>query len=131
MMNQHLETGLAESRAANVMSDWEHWCADVERRLGIDNLDGDQIIDGYSIDGAFDAFSRGARPATYAAAVKIADKASGAKLTQPDAQNRLRALLLQRLTDLAVSFESVMDRSDILDAIHDLPTSMENKNDRH
>lgn len=44
---------------------WLKWAAEVERLLGHD-LDGNENEDGYSIDFAYEAFSAGHIPASYA-----------------------------------------------------------------
>lgn len=54
----HMEFVKSESQALEPTS-FEKWAALVEREYGIVNLDGDQASDGYSIDGAFEAFERG------------------------------------------------------------------------
>ncbi len=50
----HLEFAAIES-AQLQDTDWDRWIRAVERDLGHD-LDGDQDVDGYSMDGAGDAF---------------------------------------------------------------------------
>ena len=49
-------------------SAFEAWAARVEKIVGHD-LDGDQSEDGYSIDGASDAFDTGMSPFQYAAKI--------------------------------------------------------------
>lgn len=56
----HFEISVLESKAI-VASPWEHWAARVEELLGHD-LDGDQEIDGFSIDTALDMYEDGHSP---------------------------------------------------------------------
>jgi hypothetical protein len=58
-----------EFGASNEDRRWDRWTALVERLLGHD-LDGDQDVDGYSIDFAFDEFRKRITPAQYVATVK-------------------------------------------------------------
>lgn len=57
--------GLAGDRSERA---WLAWAAKVEARLGHD-LDGDQEIDGYSIDFALDAFRAGTSVSAYCSSV--------------------------------------------------------------
>jgi hypothetical protein len=50
-------------------SQFERWAARVEKIVGHD-LDGDQTEDGYSLDGASDAFDAGMSPAQYADTIR-------------------------------------------------------------
>ncbi|SJK83763.1 hypothetical protein [Halomonas elongata] len=70
---EHIETGMLESTQA-APSQFERWAVNAERILGHD-LDGTEWIDGYSIDGARDAWRAGATPAEYAAQVHAAPRA--------------------------------------------------------
>lgn len=56
----HLALGLAESAACEP-TDWERWVDAVEALLGHD-ADGDQTIDGYSLDGFYTAWKSGTTP---------------------------------------------------------------------
>lgn len=51
----HMEFAALESRSLSDSNDWEAWCAKVERLLGR-SLDGNQAVDGFSLDFAFDAY---------------------------------------------------------------------------
>jgi hypothetical protein len=57
---------------------WFAWCKAVERLVGIEDLDGDQATDGYSIDFAHDLFADGDTPEV--AALIIADDIEVARL---------------------------------------------------
>jgi len=71
----HLEFAASES-AALAPTDWERWFARAERLIGHD-LDGDDseaahaagTADGYSVDGAYDAWRAGLTVEQYAAQV--------------------------------------------------------------
>lgn len=45
---------------------WFRYVRQVERALGITNMDGDERLDGYSLDSAYDAFEAGIAPPAYA-----------------------------------------------------------------
>jgi hypothetical protein len=64
----HLDFAALEARA-HEPHPWDHWLADAERLAGHD-LDGDDEIEGYSLDGAHDAFERGESPAAYVASIR-------------------------------------------------------------
>ena len=49
---------------------WERWTSRVEKLLGIETLDGDQLQDGYSLDFANEAFDDGHTPEQYATRVR-------------------------------------------------------------
>lgn len=54
-------------------SRWARWCDKVERGLGLDpmpGLDGDEEVEGYSLDGAVDAYDAGMSVADYVAQVR-------------------------------------------------------------
>lgn len=53
---------------------WLAWCAKVERVLCHD-LDGNEALDGYSMDGAYAAFEAGLTTAAYAGEVTVAKRA--------------------------------------------------------
>lgn len=59
----HLEFAALESRALEPHP-WDIWIEEAERLAGHD-LDGDDDIEGYSLDGAHDAFEAGQSPADY------------------------------------------------------------------
>lgn len=59
-----------ESGSSREEARWERWVNEVERLLG-HSLDGDQEIDGYSLDGALDLFKSGMKPITYAFTVSL------------------------------------------------------------
>jgi len=63
----HLEFAAMES-AALEETPWEKWCSKVEQILGHD-LDGDDDVDGYSLDDAFAIYERGDKPEKYAKVV--------------------------------------------------------------
>ena len=69
MADHHMQLAVSESADA-ATSRFERWCAEVERLAGIDSLDGDQNIDGYSIDYAHDAFRSGEAAGEYAATIR-------------------------------------------------------------
>lgn len=46
---------------------WLCWLEDAEEISGLEDLDGDQSVDGYSLDFAFDAFRAGVSPGDYVA----------------------------------------------------------------
>lgn len=48
---------------------WDRWADKVEKLLGHD-LDGDEALDGFSVDGALAAFERGQGAADYADVVR-------------------------------------------------------------
>lgn len=58
-----------EIDAATKVSAWERWVKRVEKILGHD-LDGNQEIDGYSLDFAGDEFEKGVSPEQYAQSVR-------------------------------------------------------------
>jgi hypothetical protein len=70
----HLDTSFHDHEMAiDTPSDraWSRWIRDVEKLLGIDDLDGNDCPKagpcvGYSLDGAYDAYEAGKSPATYA-----------------------------------------------------------------
>lgn len=68
----HLAFAMLESAMLDTPSDrrFSAFVAKVEQLLGVDDLDGDDAIDGYSLDGASDAFDDGATAAEYAADVR-------------------------------------------------------------
>lgn len=49
---------------------WERYCTLVERAMDIADLDGDEDVEGYSIDSAYAAFIRDIPPASYAAGIR-------------------------------------------------------------
>lgn len=49
---------------------WDNWVREAERLLGHD-LDGDEAINGYSLDSAYNAFTRRITPQAYVNAVTI------------------------------------------------------------
>lgn len=61
-------------QAALVATRWDRWISAAEKRVGHD-LDGDQDSDGYSLDGAFEAFRGGITPSGYAILVRQAKRA--------------------------------------------------------
>lgn len=65
----HLAFAQTESLALDADIVWLRWCRRAEDMLGHD-LDGDQAADGYSIDGAYDAFREGASVVEYVLDVK-------------------------------------------------------------
>ena len=65
----HLEFAAGESAALADDTAWSRWCIDAERLIG-GGLDGDETENGYSLDGAYDAYSAGRSAAQYAATVK-------------------------------------------------------------
>lgn len=46
---------------------WLRWCGEVERLSGLDSLDGDEAVDGYSLDSAYQWYVDGETPAAYVA----------------------------------------------------------------
>lgn len=64
----HVEFGLAESAAATCHTAWDRWI-DKAKKLAGHDLDGDQREDGYSLDGAYDAFCDGHTPEQYVASI--------------------------------------------------------------
>ncbi len=71
----HLELGALESAAID-STPWEKWADKVEAALG-HSLDGDQASDGYSVDGAYEAYCQGMSIQQYVAAVSNPDSATG------------------------------------------------------
>lgn len=61
----HIEFGIYESSQAVNETEFEKWARKAETIMRHD-LDGDESIDGYSLDSAFDAFNRGFSPEEYA-----------------------------------------------------------------
>jgi hypothetical protein len=59
----HLEFAASES-AALLPTAWEKWIEKAEKLAG-HHLDGDQSVDGYSLDGAFEAWKGGLSPEVY------------------------------------------------------------------
>lgn len=53
----HIEFAALESAQLG-LSKWDAWIKHARQLVGHD-LDGDQAVDGYSLDGAHDAFERG------------------------------------------------------------------------
>lgn len=45
---------------------WYRWIASAEKALGIADLDGDEAVDGYSLDSAYEAFEAGVTASAYA-----------------------------------------------------------------
>ncbi len=64
----HLEFAAEESRQIDSDVVWERWCDRVEKLLG-HSLDGNQSLDGYSLDYALERFKAGWVPEGYAAEV--------------------------------------------------------------
>ena len=64
----HLEFAAAEA-AALLPTPWEQWVDRVEVVLG-HSLDGDQAVDGYSMDDAHDAWESGAEVGDYVNTVR-------------------------------------------------------------
>ncbi|PPF13760.1 hypothetical protein C5B92_16175 [Rathayibacter sp. AY1A4] len=60
----HLETWKAEVDSSLAERRWLAWIGDAERAAG-HSLDGDQAVDGYSMDFAYEAWELGASPAAY------------------------------------------------------------------
>jgi hypothetical protein len=56
----HLQVWEAEKASENNTGDraWHLFCSEVEKLTKLDSLDGDQEKDGYSLDEAYDWFSR-------------------------------------------------------------------------
>jgi len=61
---EYLELGPHESRLANGTKAWDKWIEQAEEFHG-GTLDGDQKTDGYSLDGAYNAFTNGLTPFQY------------------------------------------------------------------
>lgn len=70
----HFEFAALESYVSPGERAWLRWVAAAEKTLGHD-LDGDQSVDGYSLDCAYDAFAAGLSIAEFVAEVR-ADKAA-------------------------------------------------------
>ena len=70
-INPHRALWLSENYVSPTDRAWEKWTAKVERILGHD-LDGNEDIDGYSLDGANAAFEAGETPEAYAKEVRDA-----------------------------------------------------------
>ena len=68
----HMQTYEAESRSAQADRAFDIFVAKAEKLLGLKpgNLDGNEATDGYSIDGAVDAFQEGLTVEEYVEAVK-------------------------------------------------------------
>jgi hypothetical protein len=64
----HLEFAALEARALKPHP-WDRWIERAELLAGHD-LDGDDDVDGYSLDAAHDAFESGMSPETYVAAIR-------------------------------------------------------------
>lgn len=80
----HMELGRAESFSAlDADRDWLRWAAKVEQLLGHD-LDGDERIDGFSIDFALEEFANGMTPEAYAAMVRSRPAYHGPSDGPPD-----------------------------------------------
>jgi hypothetical protein len=67
----HIEFAELETASLAAGSEFEAWCEKAEKILGHD-LDGDEVNDGYSLDGAFDWYDGGDTPKEYAQRVLIA-----------------------------------------------------------
>lgn len=63
-MDVHIETWKAETTVSNHESDWLSWINKAESMTG-HSLDGDQNMDGYSMDEAYDAWQDGKTPVEY------------------------------------------------------------------
>ncbi len=80
--NDHTDSEFArreyDSEVGNVTREsvedarWERWCNEVEKLLGIETLDGDQLEDGYSLDFALDHYEDRETPEQYAEIVRRA-----------------------------------------------------------
>ena len=111
MTTNHLEFAAAESASFQPTA-WENWIAETERLakghdIGKDedgNLDGDQGEDGFSMDGAFDAFENGSTPAGYLVGVQRNIRAKAGRI----------AIAAKRIHDLR-STTLVSARQDVLD----------------
>ncbi len=55
----HLELGAVETHIPEDEHRWYRWLKDVENRTGINDLDGDQIEDGYSLDQCYGLWEAG------------------------------------------------------------------------
>lgn len=64
----HLEFAALESKALEPHP-WDFWIEAAEQLAGHE-LDGDDDVDGYSLDAAHDAFERGITPEAYVASIK-------------------------------------------------------------
>lgn len=58
-VNPHLALCQSESYVSPEEKRWESFLRELEKRLVLDHLDGDQDEDGYSMDLAFDMFTDG------------------------------------------------------------------------
>lgn len=65
----HYALFLSETYVSPQERAWEAWTKKVEALLG-HSLDGDQEVDGYSLDYAFDFFDDGATPEEYVAEIR-------------------------------------------------------------
>lgn len=80
MEDAHMTTWLYENLTSPIERGWLKWVPAVEALLGHD-LDGDQRVDGYSMDYAFELFESGLTPAEAAAKIER-DKAVTYILTE-------------------------------------------------
>lgn len=78
MTDPHLDIALSESAAANVSTPWDQWIARLTKLLephigrdhdGKPSLDGDEAVDGYSLDTCHDLYRAGKTPLQASATV--------------------------------------------------------------
>ncbi len=70
-----LELHRSETFVSDEEKAWEKWLRDLEAKMNLSDLDGDQDEDGYSIDFAYDLFSNGDSVAEAAEEFKMCIKA--------------------------------------------------------
>ncbi len=71
--NAHLELWVSENRVSKSEMSWNRWTNRAEKLFG-HNLDGDQDIDGYSLDYAYKAWQDGLTPKQYVAKVGLSQR---------------------------------------------------------
>lgn len=70
-INPHYALLVSESHQSPGDKAWENFCTEAEKLLG-HSLDGDEKIDGYSLDAAYAAFEAGLSAPEYVAEVQAA-----------------------------------------------------------
>ena len=56
-INPHLALWQSETRTWPDEQNWIKWCEELAAALNVPNLDGDDDVDGYSLDHAFDFYN--------------------------------------------------------------------------
>lgn len=71
-INPHFALWAAENYVSPHERRWERWVDKVEKILG-HSLDGNQVIDGFSLDFAYDAFGTGITADSYADEIRSSE----------------------------------------------------------